>query len=155
MNHTMNNTMTIPGRLRAELLVALQSQDWERLDDTLTDLADELGGEEQAQDLFRAELLPDASVEMREAFWRQAMTDDQFDGFIENMTMAATARLRASDYELGKDFSFAQREDGLRLLVISDKARAFLAGFYEKPQMASLSIVLRRIDDESPDPSRG
>lgn len=141
--------MTIPGRLRAELLVALQSHDWERLDDALEALAEEPGGEKEAQELFRLELLPEASVEAREAFWREAMDEEQFASFAENMCMATLSRLQAGDYELGKDFSFVTREDGLRLLVANDASLDYLVGFYEPHQLASLSIILRSTNEST------
>lgn len=146
INEEAMTNMTTPGRLRAELLVALQSQDWERLDQALEDLAEELGGEQLAQESFRSDFLPCASVVAREAFWREAMDEEQFERFVEDMAMASTYRLEANEYTLGKDYSFARREDGLRILIVNDRARSFLAGLYEPGKFASLSIILRGTD---------
>lgn len=133
-------------RLEADLTAALESKDWEQLDQALTELSDELGGEQPAQEYFRGEILPCVSVRAREAFWREAMDDDQFEDFIENMVMASASRLDTAGYQLGKDYSFAPREDGLRLLIVNDRARSFLGGLYEPGKFASLSIILRRSD---------
>lgn len=136
--------MTIRDRLQAELRAALQSQDWERLDQSLFELSDELGGEQPAQEYLRGEVLPCVSIQAREAFWRMTMREDQFADFIENMSMASVARLNAAGYQLGKDYSFAPGENGLRHLIVNDRARSFLAGLYEPSKFASLSIILRR-----------
>jgi putative heme degradation protein len=134
-------TVTAQPRTRAQLLLALSRQDWPMLDGLMDDLADELG-EQPAQDYLRNALLPHISTASVEAFWRHVMTADQFDDLMEKMAMATTHRLEAEGFQLGKDFSYSVRDDGLRQLLCNDTAKAVLATLYEGPRFSTLRILL-------------
>jgi hypothetical protein len=131
------NAMTISQRLRAQFLVALTQRDWEAIDGLIGDAADELGGEEDAMSYFRAQVLPEASLATREAFWRHAMSPEQFDEFAANIVGAATGRLEAAGLTLGADYSV-----GPQRVYLTAAARQVLEEHYTLGQMASLSIFL-------------
>ena len=130
--------MTISQRLRAQLLVALGQHDWDTVDDLIGDAADELGGDQEAMNYFRAQVLPQASLETREQFWRHAMTPEQFSEFKEHMVETVVMRLETADYVLGQDFSV-----GPGVIYLKPDCHELLESFYTSGQFASLSIVLQ------------
>ncbi len=134
-------TVTAQPRTRTQLLLALSRQDWAELDDLMADLADDLG-EQGAQDYLRNSLLPHISVSSVEAFWRHVMSPEQFSELMEHMAMATTHRLEAEGFQLGVDYSYSSREDGLTQLLCNDTAKAVLATLYEGPRFSTLRILL-------------
>lgn len=131
------NTMAISQRLRAKLLVALSQHDWDSVDELIGEAADELGSDKEAMHYFRSQVLPQAALGTRDAFWRQAMTPEQYEEFIGNMVDAVSLRLESKEFVLGTDYSI-----GPGRVYLTDLAMAALVGFYTPAQMASLSIVL-------------
>lgn len=135
------------------LLAALEDRDYAALDELMDSLAEQLGDQDIALAAFRQEVLPEASFEAVEAFWRHAMTGEQFDELIENMTMAAAQRLVQARMIPGTDFVSAKREDGMRFLFVSQKALGVLFGWFSKAQMTTLSIAIELMDDwQGPEP---
>lgn len=129
--------MTISQRLRAQFLVALNQRDWDTVDELVGDAADELGGDQEAMDYFRAHVLPESSLEARRSFWQYAMGPEGYDGFIQNMVEAVVLRLEAADLCLGTDFSV-----GPGKVYVKPLALELLQSFYTPGQFASLSIIL-------------
>ena len=136
----------ISQRLRAQLLVALGQHDWDAVDDLIGDAADELGGDQQAMDLFRSQLLPQASIETRRQFWQHAMTPEQYSSFLEHMVETVVMRLEAADYLLGQDFSVGPGAVYLKPLPME-----LLQSFYTPGQFASLSLILQCIQPSTND----
>ena len=130
--------MTISERLRAQLLVALSQHDWDTVDDLIGEAADELGGDQEAMNYFRAQVMPQASLETRKQFWQHAMTPEQFSEFMGSMVETAVMRLEAADYVLGQDFSV-----GLGVIYLKPDCFELLESFYSSGQFASLSLVLK------------
>ena len=130
--------MTINQRTRAQLLVALSQHDWEAVDELIGDLAEDIGSEQDALDYFRAHLLPEVALPARQAFWQHAMTPEQYEEFIGNMVDAIGARLEATGFQLGSDFSV-----GPGVIYLKPVCRGCIEEHYTARQLASLAIVLR------------
>lgn len=142
------STMTISQRLRAQLLVALSQHDWDAVDDLIGDAADELGGDQEAMDYFRAQVLPQAALETRKQFWQHAMTPEQYSQFLEHMVETVVMRLETADYVLGQDFSVGPGAVYLKPLPME-----LLQSFYTTGQFASLSLILQCIEPSTSDTS--
>ena len=130
-----------PPKTRAQLLLALSQSNWDQLDELMDDLAEAMG-EQEAQNYLRNSVLPNSSTTSVEAFWRHVMTADQFDELMEQMAMATTHRLEAEDFQLGVDFSYSIRSDGLKQLLLNDDCKEALLRLYEGPRYSTLRILL-------------
>ena len=132
------------------LLSALEAQDFPALDEAMGCLAEQLGDEASALTVFRNEVLPDASPSATEAFWRSAMTGDEFDTLIDDTVMAATHRLINAKMMPGIDFASIRRDDGLQQLSVNRRSMDVLMDQFTASQMSTLSIVLKLMHANEP-----
>lgn len=132
------------------LLAALEAQDFAALDDEMEALAKQLDDEQAAMQLFRNEILPEASPDATEAFWRSAMTGDQFNALVNDVVMAATHRLINAKLMPGTDFVSLRRDDGMQQLSVNRRAMNVLMDQFTKAQLSTLSVVLKFMETDEP-----
>ena len=124
------------------VLNAAEERDLALLSSAIQGLTDE-AGTEGAQAFLRSKVLPQLTLRSLLWLWRTITSPLEQYQLLGLMSDRTSSRLIKQGFVIGKDFSFAEADDGNRHLMLSAEAKKYLELTLKTDSLVSLQLLTR------------
>lgn len=122
---------------------AAEEKDLQALIRAMDTLSAEVGSD-NCEAAIRAHVLPRLSLRGLMWFWKQISSPIQQSQLLCHLSTRTVKALLDGGYEFGKDFSFAEAEDGNSRLMLNANAKKHLELTMSTDKLISLALLTRR-----------